>query len=196
MTRELLVGGSFDPVHNGHLIVARAAAEKLNCNRVILVPAAQSPHKSQLTSNATPPQRLEMLRLAVAGDSYFDISTAELERPPPSFTVETIEKFLSEGRQDLHWLIGADQLAKLPLWHRAAELVQKVTFVIAARPGHSVNFDALPPEFRNLRNNVVETPVLEISSTHVRQRVRDGKSIRYFVPDAVEGFILANNLYK
>lgn len=96
----------------------------------------------------------------------------------------------------MRWLIGADQVARLPQWHRAAELVQLVSFAIAARPGFTFDFDALPSPFCDLRHNVVEAPLIAISATEIRERVREGKSIRYLVPPGVEDYISRNGLYK
>lgn len=94
------------------------------------------------------------------------------------------------------WLIGADQLMRLPGWHRAAELVQKVKFVIAARPGFEIQFDALPEPFRNLRNSIVTVPEMQISATDIRDRVRRGLTIRYLVPERVEHYIQQHGLYR
>ena len=194
---SLLFGGTFDPPHHGHLIVARSAAEAVGADRVILMPAAQSPHKQGLTVATSPASdRLAMCRAAVAGDPQFEVSTLELDRPAPSYTYDTATELFQQGFSCVRWLIGADQLLTLPRWHRAAELVQQIDFVIAARPGSELDFDKLPEPFRRLKSSVVTIPRLEISSTDIRQRVAGGKSIRYLVPPAVEQFIIARGLYR
>lgn len=191
----LLLGGTFDPIHNGHLIVSRAVAEAVGCTGVLLIPAAQSPHKQGVTSPTPASHRLELLKIAIEGNTFFGISELELKRPSPSYTYDTVESLLQQGWRNLTWMIGADQLLALPKWHRAAELVQKVRFVIAARPGWQCDFLSLPTPFCDLADSVVNVPVVEISSTQIRQRVSEGKSIRYLVPDGVEDYILANKLY-
>lgn len=198
-SRLLLLGGSFDPIHNGHLIVARAVAEASNCTGVVLVPAAQSPHKQGLTNPTSHKHRLNILKIAIAGGvgkNFFDILTVELERPAPSYTYDTATFLLQEGWSQINWMIGADQVERLPKWHRAAELMQKVRFKIAARPGWSFDFASLPAPFCDLASGVIPAPVIEVSSTTIRERVRAGKSIRYLVPDGVEDYIAAHGLYR
>lgn len=195
-SRTLLFGGTFDPVHHGHLLVCRAVAEALNCNNVQLIPNAQSPHKQGLTAQTSATHRLAMLRAATAGEKFFGILTLELERGAPSYTYDTINSLLKQGLHDFCWLVGADQLPHLPRWHRAAELVQSVKFVIAARPGFAFDFDSLPAPFDQLRNAVIPAPEIQISATDIRARVRAGKSIRYLVPDPVADYIHSHGLYR
>lgn len=192
----LLLGGTFDPVHHGHLIVARAAAEAIGADRVLLIPCAQSPHKTELTTTTPAHHRLEMLRQAVAGDGFFDILSLELERPPPSYSYDTAQQLFAKGYPKLCWLIGADQLLALPRWHRASELIQQVKFVVAARPGFTVESTALPPEFRPICDHLIELPQVDISASEVRRRVAAGKSVRYLVPDSVADYIEQYRLYR
>lgn len=137
-----------------------------------------------------------MLRAAVGQDPFFGILTIELERPPPSYSYDTAEALFQDGWSEINWLVGADQLMSLPRWHRAAELVQRVKFVVAARPGWKIDFDSLPASFRDLRHNLVVTPEVDISATDIRRRVREGRSIRGLVPDAVEKYIADHGLYR
>ena len=192
----LCFGGSFNPVHHGHLICARAVAEAVGAGRVTLIPNRQSPHKSAATDLATGPDRLTMCRLATAGDPLFDVDDRELSRPGPSFTIDTVRTMNGPGRLPVRWLIGADQVAALPQWREATALLAEVRFVLMARPGWSFDFDGLPPPFRPLRDAVVTAPLVQISSTDVRRRVRDGRPIRYLVPPAVAAYIEEQKLYQ
>ena len=180
-----IYGGTFDPVHNAHLILAREALEQLELDRVVFVPAAASPHKVEQTA-ASPDVRLEMLRAAVEGEPRFDIDDAELRRPPPSFTVDTIEELLRRERQsDIFYLVGSDNLPRLQTWHRFDDLQKLVRFVVLAR-------DAEPSDERytTIRR------LIDVSATDIRNRVATGRSIRYLVPPSVEEIIRREQLYK
>lgn len=192
----LLLGGTFDPPHVGHLVVARTAAEAIGAPGVTLLPAAQSPHKQGVTTSAE--HRLNMLHAAVEGDPFFEVSTLDLERPSPSYTYDTVQNLFQRGLRipnAVDWLIGGDQLMSLPRWHRAAELMQLVRFWVAVRPGSLIDFGALPATFSHLEGRIVQTPHLDISSTDIRDRVRAGKSIRYLVPEGVAEYIKTHDLY-
>ncbi|MGC9454206.1 MAG: nicotinate (nicotinamide) nucleotide adenylyltransferase [Phycisphaerae bacterium] len=199
----IIFGGTFDPVHNGHLIVARAAAEARGIGRVMLVPAAVPPHKPP--AGAAGEHRLEMLKLAVADEPVFEVSDTELRRGGPSYTIDTLEEFAREmpGTR-LHLLIGADMLEDLPAWHRAHEVVATAEVVVAARRPWQERleevFSGLADEFgartvERLRESLVKTPRVDISSTDIRRRVGKGLSVRYLVPDSVEQYIHEHRLY-
>lgn len=199
----LLFGGTFDPIHHGHLIVARFAAERLGISRVTLIPAAEPPHKR--AAAITPVEdRLAMCRLAVAGDSLFEVSDCEAARGGRSYTIQTIEQLRSQAGSEDHffWLIGADSLHELPTWFRAQELVELCTMVTVARPGFELGrLETLRPAFSEaqilrLRSHVLETPEIDISATEIRARVAAGKSTRYLTPDAVERYIAEHGLYR
>ena len=202
--RLIFFGGSFDPVHHGHLIVARAVAEQLGFDRIVLVPAGHSPHKSKIYASAA--DRLAMLKLALEGQSIFDVSDVELIRTGPSYTIDTLYEFrLRHAQARLAWIIGADMLADLPKWHRATELVEQFELVIAARPMDGTKLEMVlenmerffgPERARQLRKSVVRTPLIEISSTDIRQRAAGGKSIAYLVPAAVNRYIDEHGLYR
>ncbi len=201
MSGILLFGGSFDPIHHGHLIVCRAAAEQLGVSRVVLVPSAQPPHKRG-QSLAPPQDRLEMCRLAVRGDPLIEVSDWELCQPGPNYTLYTVQHFRSIAPSErICWLLGMDSLRDLPSWHRVSELADACTLVTARRPGVPTPDDALlrallgDARVEVLRKSILETPWLEISATHVRERVRAGRSIRYLCPDSVCDHILARRLY-
>jgi nicotinate-nucleotide adenylyltransferase len=207
-----LFGGTFDPVHHGHLIVARAVAEKLGFARITLIPANTPPHKPPACASAA--DRLAMVKLAVQGDELFDVCDLELNRQGPSYTLDTLQALqprLGVGPgpgpglgEKLHWLIGADSLADLPHWHRVGEVLELASILVAARPingGAETALSALAGKLeerhlRHLREGLVATPLIDISSTDIRRRVRAGQSIRYLVPDAVARYIVEHRLYR
>jgi nicotinate-nucleotide adenylyltransferase len=178
---SLHFGGTFSPIHHGHLICARAAAEALGFRRVVLLPTATPPHRGD-DENLLPAElRLRLARLAVEGDDFFHVDDIEHTLPPPNYTLRTVEAL--GGRPA--WLIGADWLPGMPTWHRAEELRERVRFVTMRRPGHAIDWQALPAAWRALEADAVETPRVEISATMIRDRLRRGQSVRYLTPDAV-----------
>jgi len=180
-----LYGGTFDPIHNAHLILAREALEQLQLERVIFIPAAASPHK--LEQGAAPAAiRAEMLRAAIAGENAFAVDELELLRPPPSFTIDTVEAFHRRSDDtEIHYLIGSDNLPRLHTWHRFDELAKLVRFVVLERSeSHS------HAQFTTIRRPI------DISATEIRNRVATGRSVRYLVPAAVEEIIRSRALYK
>lgn len=197
-----LFGGTFDPIHHGHLIAARAVAEQLECERVVFIPSPNPPHKiGRDLSDAT--HRLAMARLAVEGESGFEVSDIETRRSGLSFTMLTIEAFRASVGPDmpLVWIIGGDSLPELHSWYRVSELVEACRVVTALRPGYEVP-DLNPlrrrlsdEQIERLRRDVLPTPSIDISSTQIRQRVRQGRSIRYLVPEAVRSYIEQHRLY-
>ena len=194
--RTLCFGGSFNPIHHAHLVCARAVAEARGFERVILIPSALPPHKLQQTDLAPPEHRLAMCRLAAAADPLFDVSDVELRRSGPSYTLETAREFKRQGWSHVAWLIGADMVPILPTWHRPYDLLREVELVVMARPGWSMDWQALPEAFRTLEANVVEAPLIDISATTIRRRVAQGRSIRYLTPEAVCDYIAAHGLYR
>jgi nicotinate-nucleotide adenylyltransferase len=185
---DALFGGSFDPVHMGHLVVAEVAAEALGA-RVRLVPAREQPFK-QSAHVATAEQRVEMLRLAVAGNPRLAVEPIELGLPVPSYTVRTLRALAErEPGNRFTLLLGADVARELPAWYEAEALPALADVVVFARPGWTI--PAHP-----MIQRVVEVPGLDISATLVRQRVVAGESIRYFVPEAVREYIAAHGLYR
>ena len=192
----LWFGGSFNPIHNGHLICARAVAESAGFEKVVLVPSAQPPHKPGATDLASPQDRATMCRIATAGDPLFAVDDLELTRTGPSYTIDSVAELKRRGETEVNWLIGADMLAILPQWHSPEELVRQANLILMARPGWSFDWDRLPQPFRHLEKNVVEAPLIDISATDIRRRIQEGRSIHYLVPEAVEQFIHEQNLYK
>ncbi|HSE28352.1 MAG TPA: nicotinate-nucleotide adenylyltransferase [Gemmatimonadales bacterium] len=185
-----LFGGSFDPVHHGHLIVARAVAEAAGLAEVWFVPAREQPFKTG-RHGAAAADRAAMLDLAIAGEPGFRVERLELERPGPSYTVDTLRALHArEPGRRFALLVGADAARELAQWREAAALPGLATLLVFARPGAAMPAD-LPA-----RTVVVEAPQVDISATAVRARVRAGRSVRYLVPDAVAGYVAAHRLYR
>ncbi len=185
-----LFGGSFDPVHCGHLLVAQAAMEELGLDQILFIPAAQSPFKAGF--NPTSPRvRLRLLRLALAGRPAFQVEPMELERGGISYTMDTIDHLRRQNPEaELLWLIGADHVATLPLWRDSARLATQVEFVVIPRPGVE---KGEPPD--GFRLHWLRGWPLGISSSLIRERAAQGKSLNQMVPDAVAAAILSENLY-
>jgi len=194
-----LFGGTFDPVHHGHLIVARAVAEAKGFAHVTLVPANSPPHKPPPRAPAA--DRLAMLKLAVEGDDLFDLCDLELNRPGPSYTLDTLMALRQRWQQaTLHWVIGADMLGELGQWHRISEVLKLAKLLVADRPAKAA--PAPHPSLQETRvmrtvpGEFLHTPLIDISSSDIRRRVQQGQSIRYLVPSAVERYIAEHGLYR
>lgn len=189
--RLALYGGSFDPVHLGHLLVAEAALEELSLDRLIFIPAAQSPFKPG-TSPAPAALRSRMLRLALAGQTRCDVDLLEIQRGGVSYSVDTAREFQRRFRDaQLFWLIGADHVPTLPQWREATRLAELVEFVVIPRPGEPPV--PLPPPFR-LRH--LHGWPLKVSSSSIRRRVQSGQSVDFLVPPAVAAVIEGEGLYR
>lgn len=183
-----ILGGSFNPIHHGHLIVATRAAEALGLDRVLFIPTALSPLKGTRTL-APARDRLAMVRAAVRGHPLFSASDVETRRGGTSYTIDTLKTFRESHRGRIYLLLGADAARLLPQWRSIDEVKRMATLVTVARPGHS-------PGSEMPKHPIVEVPLLEISSSEIRARVRRGLSIRYLVPDAVERYIRRKKLYR
>jgi nicotinate-nucleotide adenylyltransferase len=184
-----LFGGSFDPVHLGHLLVARAAREELGLDRVMFVPAAQSPFKPGWPP--APADRLRLLRLALAGETGCRVDDLEIRRGGVSYTIDTLRHFAEEfSGAELFYLIGADQVAQLPQWREAGELARLAEFAVVPRPGEEAA--KLPPPFRGRPLRGV--PVA-FSSSEIRSRVKAGLSITHLTPAAVAEAVARAKLY-
>ncbi len=180
-----ILGGSFDPVHHGHLILARAAREELELDRVIFVPANISPHKTGAIPTSSV-NRLEMLKLALAGEDRFDLEDFELGRPAPSYTIETLRHLQGvHPGAELVLLIGSDNVEKFPTWHESEKIPQLARLAVLERRA-----DALSHAWPVVRR------LIDISSTEIRQRVARGQSIRYLTPEAVCDYIFKKGLYR
>jgi nicotinate-nucleotide adenylyltransferase len=194
-------GGTFDPVHLGHLILAEQCREQARLDEVWFVPSARPPHK--LDRPLTPfAHRVELLSLAVAGNPSFRVDQSEKDRPGPSYTVDTLEGFRQQHTEaDFFLLAGSDTLLDLPHWREPARILKLATLVIAARPNCPVPTpeqlrSALQlPEGVPLRLQAVAAPLVDISSHDLRRRAAAGRSLRYLVPRAVECYITEKRLY-
>jgi nicotinate-nucleotide adenylyltransferase len=188
------MGGTFDPIHIAHLIIAERALDQLGLDRVIFVPSARPPHKREDAVTSVE-HRLEMVRLAIEGNERLELSDIEVRRPEPSYTIETVRQFARELGEDetLHFIMGADSLAQFFTWKDPQALLEACEFVVVPRPG--VDFEESDPRIRE-RARVLESPLMEVSSSDIRASVRAGRSIRYLVPDPVEVYIREKNLYS
>jgi nicotinate-nucleotide adenylyltransferase len=197
------MGGTFDPIHIGHLVIAEEARARLELDTMVFIPAGQPPHKPGRI--VTPAQhRLAMVQLAIASNAHFAFSRVELDRPGPSYLVDTLRMLREQwGTQiDLDFVIGWDSLEELHTWYDPAGILARLTRLVAVgRPGYggttrhyAVLESRLPGITRQLV--VVPVPLLEISSTALRQRVAEGRPIKYQTPEAVERYIVEHDLYE
>ena len=189
-----LMGGTFDPIHIAHLIIVADALDRLELDRVIFVPSARPPHKrgDDVTSVE---HRLEMVRLAIEGDPRLAVSDLEARRPEPSYTIDTIRQFRSElgEAERLFFVMGGDSLAQFFTWKDPLDLLAACEFVVVPRPG--VGPDEGDPRILE-KVHRLDAPLIDISSSDIRERVRTGRSIRYLVPEAVRDYIEKKNLYS
>jgi nicotinate-nucleotide adenylyltransferase len=197
-----IFGGSFDPVHYGHLLLAESCREQCALDRVWLLPTALSPFK-QDRRTVSGHHRVEMLRLAVGGHPAMEISTIEIDRGGISYTVDTLAEMRSrQPDAELFLLMGGDSLADLPHWREAGRICELAIPVVvrragAAEPSYHPLHGVVPPQRLELfRNHQVTMPTIELTSTEIRARVARGESIRYRTPRAVEKYIESHGLYR
>jgi len=198
-----LFGGTFDPVHLGHITVAISAAESINAEKVIFIPAKHSALK-EIPPVATHADRLEMLSLAIAKQEHFELSDYELKKTSPSYTLDTIRYFKTKYSHDflIHWLVGADSVDDLPLWHKITKLIDECNLCVMLRA------DCAKPDFskftnlwgreriEKLQNNIIQTPLINISSTEIRQKITAGKDVNDMLSGEVAQYIKRKGLYK
>jgi len=196
-----VLGGTFDPIHMGHLIIAEEVRARLDLTEILFVPAGQ-PWLKLNNANAISPaeHRLEMVRLAIADEPAFKLSTMEIERPGPSYTVDTMAELRSQigAEGKLYFVLGWDNLNQLPRWHQPQRLVELCRLVPVRRVGFaSPDLDSLEAAVPGLAKSLVmlDTPQIEISSSEIRQRVARGLSIHQLVPEPVERYIIKHKLY-
>ena len=193
-----IFGGTFDPPHLGHLILASEAYDQLSLTRLLWMLTPRSPHKPDQDISDTA-HRVAMVERAIRDDSRFELSTLELDRPAPQYTLDTLLALRDlHPAADLILLIGGDSLRDLPTWRSPADLVRACREIgVMRRPGQTVEIEAVEAAIPGLREKVrfVDAPLLEISSREIRKRIAEGRSFRYFLPQAVHEYIVAQGLY-
>ena len=200
--RIALFGGSFDPVHLGHTEVARAAAEQLEAETVVFIPAKCSPLKRFLP-HASDADRLKMIELAVRKDDLFSVSDCELQRPAPSYTLDTVKQFQADygPETSVYWLLGADSVGDLVYWHGIDQLIDICSLAVMVRGGYAApQFDPYlslwgPERIEKLRRNVIETPSIDISSTKIRACLAAGEDVSGMLAPPVAQYINQHQLY-
>lgn len=191
------LGGSFDPVHNGHLAAAADACDGAGLDRVVFMPTAQAPLKSG-TPGAPVAYRLAMLRAAVTGDARFEVSESELRRGGVSYTVDTARALhAAQPGDELFWILGADQLAQLPRWREVGELARLVGFIVVGRPGHTLETAAAAARaaIPALRLTRIAGRQVDISSTELRARLRRGEPVDAWMPQKAVVYLREKRLY-
>ena len=199
----ILFGGTFDPIHLGHTAVAMHTLQVIGAEKIIFIPAKQSPLK-KISPKASDNARVEMISLAMSGNNKFSISNCELKKSQPSYTLETIKYFQDTLGPDtsLYWLIGADCLDELPHWYRIEELIDKCNLCVMYRAGFKApNFEKLPAiwdkeQIQKLQQNIIETPLIDINSTEIRNRLAAGEDVTDMLCPAVARYIEQHNLYQ
>ena len=195
-----IMGGTFDPIHAGHLITAEAVRDAMGLATVLFIPAATPPHK--LDQSVTPARhRLLMTELAVCSNPHFRVSDIELRRKGPSYTIDTIHELqqIYPAGTEFYFFTGADAINDLATWHEADKLLAECHFITATRQGPVLDTAGLRARFGAAgvaHIHHIETPQLEISSTAIRERIQRGQSIRYLVPQAVQEYIEKEGLYR
>lgn len=192
-------GGTFDPIHIGHLCIAEEARASLELHQVLFIPAHVSPFKlGQGTTSGA--QRLDMVQLAIADNAAFRASDIELKRPGPSYTIDTLRQLGAEcgAETELYLILGGDSLASLAAWRQAQELPKLARIALYPRPGFTPDLARLEQQIPGIGTALtrLDAPLLEISATAIRARVSSGRSIRYLVPAAVQAYIREHGLYS
>ncbi len=194
-----VLGGTFDPTHNGHLTVAKEVRIRLGLTKILFVPAGQPWLKEGIPISAAE-HRVKMVRLAISDKPCFKLSTIEVDRAGPSYTVDTISELQAQcgGRDEFFFILGWDNLAQLPRWKEPSRLIKMCHLVAVPRPGYSLpaldSLEALIPGLSQ-RLLLLDKPEVDIDSTAIRNRVAQGLSIRHLVPEPVERYIKQNKLY-
>lgn len=196
-----IMGGTFDPIHQGHLVTAEAARSEFKLDKVIFVPSGKPPHKKGIPVSGKE-YRYLMTVLATAANPFFEVSRTEIDRPGESYTIDTVKilKQQMPSNGEIYFITGYDAIMEIFTWKDMDELLEHVTFIAATRPGYNHN------EMKNRLSNIlpsqllqkiipIEVPAMAISSTDIRNRMRTKRTIKYLVPEAVENFIIKNNLY-
>jgi len=206
MNAIALFGGTFNPIHNGHLLVAEEIRTKYNLDKVLFVPSYLPPHK-EATDLADPAQRLIMTHLATVNNPCFEVSSVEMDRGGKSYSIDTVRHFraMYGDSVQIYFILGADTLMEFTTWKNSEELLRLCRFIAVNRPGYDIpkilNYRFISaggtPMSDDLFDNIITEDVarMDVSSTQIRQRVKEWKSIKYLVPDPVEQFIHNQQLY-
>ena len=194
-----VMGGTFDPIHKGHLIVAEEVKARLNLAEILFVPAGQ-PWLKANSPIAAAEHRIQMVRLAIAAEPYFKLSTMEIERAGPSYTVDTIAELQGQlgARDELFFILGWENLAELSQWHEPSRLIKMCYLVAVPRVGYPApDLNSLEADIPGLSHSVIliDTPQIDISASVIRNRVAQGLSISHLVPEPVERYIREHGLY-
>lgn len=196
-----IMGGTFDPIHLGHLVTAEQAREQFNLDSVVFVPAGKPTHKNE--GEVTDPEhRYLMTFLAVINNPHFSISRVEIDWGGPSYTINTVRFFLQfyQHRVEIYFITGADAILDIPSWKDYQELLEKCTFIAASRSGYSLDKlkDKVQPYIPAIFEKVhlMEIPAMAISSTFIRERVKEGKTVKYLTHESVEQYIYKSRLYR
>lgn len=192
------MGGTFNPIHNGHLVTAEEARVQFRLDEVIFIPSGRPPHKNE-RKIASAHHRVIMTLLATVTNPHFQVSQVEVERPGYSYTYDTVSYFqdLYLGNAELYFITGADAILEIIAWKNVEKLFEKCNFIAATRPGFELSAiqDSALPQFAKDKIFFMEIPALAISSTDVRKRLKTGMPIKYLLPNAVETYIHKNKLY-
>jgi nicotinate-nucleotide adenylyltransferase len=194
-----VLGGTFDPPHNGHLLIAREAQTQLGLTQVLFAPTRQPPHKNTAEHTAIE-HRLEMVRLAIAPYPQFVLSRVDIDRPGPTYTVDTMRLLREQfGKQvELFFIMGMDSLVNIWTWRTPEQLIRVCKLAVFQRPGFAANLDKLEQKVSGLRERVIflQSSALDIAASDLQKRVRAGQSITHLVPETVERYITENRLYQ
>lgn len=191
-----ILGGVFNPIHYGHLVIASEAKDKLNLDKVIFVPTGKAPHKK--VKGATPEERYQMVSLAIKGNSSFEVSPIEIEKSNlasrPTFTLETIREFIKiYNKAKIYFIVGLDEMLKISTWKEPKKLLELCKFVVVTRPGYESS--KLDKRIAS-KVMILQVPGLEISASDIRKRIKTGRPIRYLLPPSVEEYIRKKRLYS
>jgi nicotinate-nucleotide adenylyltransferase len=196
-----IMGGTFDPIHNGHLVLAEQIRTRFNLQKIYFIPVGNPPHKKNVTKS-TKYDRLNMTKLAIESNKNFEISDIEIKKEEVSYTIDTVREIRNtvNAEDKLYFITGADAILLIDTWKDYKELFEIVTFIGATRPGISVEelqnkIDEVKTK-HGVKIESTKVPALAISSTDIRRRVEEGESIKYLLPESVESYIKENGIYK
>jgi nicotinate-nucleotide adenylyltransferase len=189
-----LLGGTFDPIHSGHLIAAQAAQESAKLDEIWFIPTLSPPHKPQPGADSS--HRRQMLQLAIEDNPTFRVEDIELERESTSYTIDTVISLQEQYPEIMfYWIVGSDMVKDLPNWRRVEELVKRISFIGLERPDQPGD-DSVLPSFVRRRLLRAAMPPIGLSSSEIRRRLREGRSVRYMLPESVLDFIRKEGLYE